>query len=972
MGKNSLGKRFKFILCIVLFVSIVSSMVVSAEATVDGVNAVDEAGEKTAVIAEEETATEAEDETTAVVEGEAVMEAENEAAAVPEEEAVDEAGEKNMMAAGLVNGIAARAASPSINLGSYNGGGTITLTGNTTANGQCQLSGELTIDLNGYELTMGQQQSFMMNGPSAVLNIRDSKGSGRDGIIYAAGQFVWGYNGGTFNLYGGILDGSKAASKAQMGGCVWLFSGMGGNNVFQMYGGTIRNFEATQYGGAVFVGGQMHGRTHTFTMYGGVIENCYAPQGSAVYVDGDHNAGYFYMKGGESADGESKAVIRCATYNGKKVSNAIYNYGYFGIEGVIDLDGIVYMEQNNWASTVTHFIKVTGRLVVVGDGYIDIDSAYPNRNAICTGHTVVENVTQTVGGMDVTISQKEFFTYSSYFINSTKGLMVSAGFDPTKQEISGGGPANWPGYQADEYNQTYTYIDVLGHELLIQASDSPGDKRQMQNYNYLIYTDRADPSKDYAQFYSIKISKQDIDGKGPLNGATFRLKKQVKDESGEISYEQIGTSGSTGDATGGMESGETYIYLAASADGKLMIDDGTYVLEEVTAPEGYVARGDLVTIEITHKMDESTGQLVSVVEVKANHKVLTTEEQVINSTYGDSGWLVEREVVLYLKNSATPLDANRDYKIQIEKYQDDTYTTPLANAEFVLNTTTEPITGIAGGMTDENGVLRLRDKNGSEFTFSNGDSFQLKETGPPEDYYVMDDEIALAVNDKNELLIDGSVIADGGTVTMEASGAAHGSWTASLSGNLLTFRIYDEKKPPTWTLKARKYGTQVNEALALAGAKFTLYKLETVGEQTIEKEVATATSSDGVNGSPIGTLQFVDGGGVPLEFDCNATYLLREIAAPMGYELTNDILFQINEDGSQIQVTQKGESYSGASYDAVNQMVTLSIVDKAVYHMPETAGRGSYPVVLAGIMLMCIHGVGIILLLYKRSGICRK
>ena len=278
-----------------------------------------------------------------------------------------------------------------------------------------------------------------------------------------------------------------------------------------MYGGVIRNFQASQYGGAVYVASTFSGKKPSFYMYGGTIENCNASEGAAVYVDDSGDGpGYFYMKGGTKKEegGESKAVIHCAAYNGNKTKNAIYNYGYFGIEGVIDIEGIVYLHQNNWASTTKHFIKVTDRLVVVGDGYIDIDSAYPNSNAVCTGHTVIENATQTEGTSQNPISQEEFYTYSSYFINSTKGLMISAGFDPTKNEMAGKEyPSNWPSYQADLYSRKYTYKDVKGQTMLIQASDSPGDKRQMQNYNYLIYTERDKLEEDYAVYYSIKIFK---------------------------------------------------------------------------------------------------------------------------------------------------------------------------------------------------------------------------------------------------------------------------------------------------------------------------------------------------------------------------------------------------------------------------------------------------------------------------------
>lgn len=575
------------------------------------------------------------------------------------------------------------------------------MTEDVTASGICQLNGVLDIDLNGHKMTMQNNASFMLCSDNAVLNIRDSAGGG---VIYASCQLIWIYSGGTVNLYGGTLEGENMTKLPQSGGCVNLSRSNMGTPVFHMYGGVIRNFQASQYGGAVYVASTFSGKKPSFYMYGGTIENCNASEGAAVYVDDSGDGpGYFYMKGGTKKEegGESKAVIHCAAYNGNKTKNAIYNYGYFGIEGVIDIEGIVYLHQNNWASTTKHFIKVTDRLVVVGDGYIDIDSAYPNSNAVCTGHTVIENATQTEGTSQNPISQEEFYTYSSYFINSTKGLMISAGFDPTKNEMAGKDyPSNWPSYQADLYSKKYTYKDVKGQTMLIQASDSPGDKRQMQNYNYLIYTERDKLEEDYAVYYSIKISKRDIGTDDRLNGAVFSLKKKNVAEDGTVSYEDIGISGTTGMEEDGVAAGETYIYLDAEKMGKLMVDDGTYVLTEDTAPDGYVARGELAVIEIKHKLDESTGKTVSVVEVVANNKVLGTSEQVVNSTYGDKGMLVNKEIVFTLKNSTELLEENIDYTIQVDKYRDTEYQQRLSGVRFELYTAEEPVTLVANGTTD--------------------------------------------------------------------------------------------------------------------------------------------------------------------------------------------------------------------------------------------------------------------------------
>lgn len=589
----------------------------------------------------------------------------------------------------------------------------------------------------------------MLCSDNAVLNIRDSAGGG---VIYASCQLIWIYSGGTVNLYGGTLEGENMTKLPQSGGCVNLSRSNMGTPVFHMYGGVIRNFQASQYGGAVYVASTFSGKKPSFYMYGGTIENCNASEGAAVYVDDSGDGpGYFYMKGGTKKEegGESKAVIHCAAYNGNKTKNAIYNYGYFGIEGVIDIEGIVYLHQNNWASTTKHFIKVTDRLVVVGDGYIDIDSAYPNSNAVCTGHTVIENATQTEGTSQNPISQEEFYTYSSYFINSTKGLMISAGFDPTKNEMAGKEyPSNWPSYQADLYSRKYTYKDVKGQTMLIQASDSPGDKRQMQNYNYLIYTERDKLEEDYAVYYSIKISKRDIGTDDRLNGAVFSLKKKNIAEDGTVRYEDIGISGTTGMEEDGVAAGETYIYLDAEKMGKLMVDDGTYVLTEDTAPDGYVARGELAVIEIKHKLDESTGKTVSVVEVVANNKVLGTSEQVVNSTYGDKGMLVNKEIVFTLKNSTELLEENIDYTIQVDKYRDTEYQQRLSGAHFELYTAEEPVTLVANGTTDTNGTVKLLDLNGSEFTCSKGAHYKLKEAEAPENFYLMSDEIDIRIKEE--------------------------------------------------------------------------------------------------------------------------------------------------------------------------------------------------------------------------------
>lgn len=866
--------------------------------------------------------------------------------------------------------------SGSVNLGTYNSGGNLVLSGDTTASGQCTLSsGTLTIDLQGHDLTLtnANQASFMLNGDNVVLNIKDSVGGGK---IYACSQLVWGYSGGTINLYSGILDGSKVTNKGQLGGCICLGRSNMGNHTFNMYGGTIRNFEASQYGGAVYVGAMFSGKKNVFNMYGGTIEDCNAALGSGVYVDDSGDGpGYFYIKGGtKQADGgEPKATIRCT--DGQ---NAIYNYGYLGLEGVVDIDGIVYLNQNNWASTNKHFIKITGRLIVTGDGYIDIDSAYPDSGSVCPGHTVVENATQTESTGSVTISQQEFYTYSSYFINTTKGLMISAGFDPDKNELDGNNaPANWPTYQGDKYSEKYSYVDVMGQKMLIQTSDSPGDKRQMQNYNYLIYTERANPEEPYLRYYSVKMIKTDMADGNTLNGARFQL-RQTHDADGVELPDPVvvGSSSATGDNANGLENGETYLYLPGY-DGKLMLADGIYELAEIQTPDSeeknYVLRNSVATLHIYHKLDESTGQKVSVVEVTANDKILTKTEQEINSSYGDTGVLIEREIVLKINNSEEEIVEKTDYKVRVEKYADAEYITPLMGAVFALQDADEPPVVQATGTTDEAGMGKLLIANGSEFTFSNGANYHFLETAAPDGYFLMNAIIDIKVDDTGGVLINDVLLSAGTTISSADTTdlVEHGSWSVSLSDEIITFQVYDEKMPPTWTLSAVKYGTKEIDALRLAGAKFTLFKIEIVDGAEQQNVVATAISSDGTDGHQTGELVFEnEEGGVP-KLACNSVYLLQETYAPLGYSLIGDLTMTVNEDCTAILVTQKGTDgeivYGKAVYDAENRILALSIIDEAVYHMPETGGKGIYPLLLCSIGLMCISAFCWLLLSEKED-----
>ena len=100
-------------------------------------------------------------------------------------------------------------------------------------------------------------------------------------------------NGCTFIMNSGTISGCRADDDA---GAIFIK----GNASFVMNGGTIENCSASNYGGAV----KMRS-TSRFTMNGGTISGCTAQQGGGVYVDGSST---FTMNDG--------SIASCTAVNG--------------------------------------------------------------------------------------------------------------------------------------------------------------------------------------------------------------------------------------------------------------------------------------------------------------------------------------------------------------------------------------------------------------------------------------------------------------------------------------------------------------------------------------------------------------------------------------------------------------------------------------------------------------------------------
>ncbi len=652
---------------------------------------------------------------------------------------------------------------PSSNVSIQNG--RITLLGDVTMSGQVQINQNenITIDLNGHTLEMRDNGCYFMVNPKGTLTIEDTAGGG---IVYNKTYLVWLYNGGTFNLNSGTIDGSKITNAAQLGGAVYLGSPMQGDEVFNMYGGTIRNCHSTQYGGAVYVAAPSSGHHCYFNMYGGSILDCYSKYGGAVYVGSQGTDRSTVHLEGRST------ITFLGNYNtsGGR-GGAIFSDGKVEISGILDIGhgkvkdtgcDSVYIDKNNWSGYVPEYLDVTGRLVVVGDGYIDLDTNYPAANAVVQGHTVVKN--------SAGLTPEEFYAYGSYFINSTLGLTVSAGFDPSKNNTtSEQGPSNWHTYNSDTGNfEKQSYIDVMGQEMYVQATSEPG-KRQYQDYNYLIYTDRTRPSDPILEYFAVKVIKKDKSTGDLLDGAAFALSGSVKTVYGDATEETVsGISGMTGDASTGVTAGTTYIFTDDSYTQKLMLRDGVYTITETDAPEGFELRSNFATIEIRHENGD-----ISIVIVEANGIRLAQDTYVnINDRYDDQGMLIEHEIVLEVQDDKEEEEPEITWQLDTTKYgTSSTEGNTLGGAVFRLyreddseNPLSEAVSTISES-SSERGIVSFLDTEENEVQLLPGMSYIVTEYTAPKGYSRADDFTITISEDgaSATVLQNGTPVSESGT-----------------------------------------------------------------------------------------------------------------------------------------------------------------------------------------------------------------
>lgn len=377
---------------------------------------------------------------------------------------------------------------------------------------------------------------------------------------------------------------------------------------------------------------------------------------------------------------------------------------------------------------------------------------------------------------------------------------------------------------------------------------------------------------------TVTVLKTKEDGVTPLAGAKLQIVDSSKAKNDEGYVVETWTSGET----------------AHTVEAKLSADK-TYYLEEVNAPAGY-------TIAERQKIDlDSTTKLISVVMKDAQTKV-TISKKAITGTDSIGG--AELRVI------------DKDGKVVVEKW-----------------------TTKAGEDTTVTGVFNV------------GETYTLQEVTPPTGYakaadinFTLNKKGEIVINDKTETLVvmrdaklqikvskkditdtdelPGAVL----QILDKADNSVIAEWTTTDKPVIITEK--DCKKPLVAGNTYILHEKTAPDGYAYAkDVEFTVHVDSIEGNEQLvtmhdAKNVVVVSKTDmaGTKELPGAKLQILSSDGktvleswtstneeykVTKKLKAGESYILREVEAPDGYAIADDVKFTVNKDGSTTKVVMK-------------------------------------------------------------------
>ncbi|MDO5538461.1 MAG: SpaA isopeptide-forming pilin-related protein [Eubacteriales bacterium] len=418
---------------------------------------------------------------------------------------------------------------------------------------------------------------------------------------------------------------------------------------------------------------------------------------------------------------------------------------------------------------------------------------------------------------------------------------------------------------------------------------------------------------------SISIEKTDDKGTQSLAGAKFSLKPA--DESRFASVDVSGLD-SKYQAQYNTETGE--IIWISVKDSPLVLEgclaaDNTYVLKELTAPEGYILPDNLT---VTFTIDRD-GTVITEEQNRFSATVQTGDST--EDRTADYAAVSEDKIKLTVKDKPITISlVKRDYT-SVQEVANDSYDSKIADLELggVSFTVKELILDGDGNITEEKAVPGINDpvvtgsaegKEGTlsfpETTLVQGRIYGLYEHLYP-GYYEPAEET-------DTKLVYAFRVEENGTVTkVKESGSSSqvsGEGGAALSQNDQTdgpeIELFNKRIPGTVSVEKR---ASEDVRKLLEGAEFTLYRKNDDPDHVYGPEDMVTETFDGtsVTESNSGDGQFGNNPAVTGE-DGRAVfsslpwgnYILRETKAPEGYTIpeNNSWEITIGKNGTDVKV----------------------------------------------------------------------
>ena len=387
------------------------------------------------------------------------------------------------------------------------------------------------------------------------------------------------------------------------------------------------------------------------------------------------------------------------------------------------------------------------------------------------------------------------------------------------------------------------------------------------------YRTQTEPNKmgiRIAERYGLEIQKYHANKDVLVPGATYKITKEAT----ENYEEEIKTA-------------------VTNSEGKLDLEnlyaECTYTIEEIKVPENYELNTDVIKF-VAHVQEDGSLQI---------EKIEGTTREDITVVKEQNGEEVKSRIIVKLEDEAKA-------KLKIVKTEKDSVE-PVRGVRFKLTGTGLPENG-KSVMTNTNGKITI---NGLQI----GEEYTLEETRATGYYLASPIKFTIA----NE---------DGTYVVNVAEGETKVTSVEEVDNiPVVTLSIEDEKIP-TYDLEIAKIkkvtsvtegddGTQDEEIVYLAGAKFKLYK----GSKELGSYVTDENGKIAING----LYQYIDGK------DEEAVYVLKETLAPDGYAKVKDISFKV--DGSTGELKFVNTEEKEEKYTVDGSTVKLTIEDSPSFKL---------------------------------------